>query len=91
MRGQPSGTVVKFAHSTLAYQGLPVRVLGADPCTDCQAMLWQASHIQNRRRWAQMLAQGQSYSAKRGRLAADVSSGLIFLNQKKERRKERKI
>ena len=30
-----------------------------------------------------MLAQGQSSSAKRGELAADVSSGLIFLKKKK--------
>ena len=35
-----------------------------------------------------MLAQGQSTSAKkRGGLAADVSSGLIFLKRKKERKK----
>ena len=32
---------------------------------------------------AQMLAQGQSYSAKRGGLAADASSGLIFLKKKR--------
>ena len=32
-----------------------------------------------------MLAQGQSSSAKRGGLAADVSSGLIFLKKKKTR------
>ena len=32
-----------------------------------------------------MLAQGQSSSAKRGGLAADVSSGLIFLKKKKEK------
>ena len=31
-----------------------------------------------------MLAQGQSSSAKRGGLAADVSSGLIFLKKKKK-------
>ena len=31
-----------------------------------------------------MIAQGQSSSAKRGGLAADVSSGLIFLKKKKE-------
>ena len=30
-----------------------------------------------------MLAQGQSSSVKRGRLEADVSSGLIFLKKKK--------
>ena len=31
-----------------------------------------------------MLAQGQSSSAKRGGLAADVISGLIFLKKKKK-------
>ena len=31
-----------------------------------------------------MLAQGQSSSAKRGGLAVDVSSGLIFLGKKKK-------
>ena len=36
-----------------------------------------------------MLAQGQSSSAKRGGLAV-ISSGLIFLTIKKERKKERK-
>ena len=35
-----------------------------------------------------MLAQGQSSLAKRGELAADVSSGIIFL--KKKRRKKTK-
>ena len=34
-----------------------------------------------------MLAQGQSSSAKRGGLAADVSSGLIFLRKKKKKLK----
>ena len=33
-----------------------------------------------------MLAQGQPSLAKRGGLAADVSSGLIFLKKKKERK-----
>ena len=58
---------------------------GSDPgCgrgTTRQATLWQASHIQSRGRWAQILAQGRSSSVKRGELAV-VSSGLIFLKQK---------
>ena len=78
----PSSAADKFARSALAAWGSPVQILGADLCTACQAMLWQASHIQSRGRWAQMLAQGQSSSAKRGGLAADVSSGLIFLKRK---------
>ena len=35
-----------------------------------------------------MLAQGQSSSAKRGGLAADVRSGLIFLKKKKKEDEE---
>ena len=35
-----------------------------------------------------MLAQGQSSSAKRGGLAADVSSGLIFLKKKNRKEKD---
>ena len=43
-----------------------------------------AFHIQNRGRWAQMLAQGQFSSSKkkRGMLAKDVSSWPIFLTKK---------
>ena len=63
---------------------------GSDPgCghgTAWWAMLWQASHMWGRGGWARMLAQGQSSSAKRGGLVADVSSGLIFLKKKKEKR-----
>ena len=40
-----------------------------------------------------MLPQGQSSSARRGRLATDVSSGLIFLTkkQKKERKQNYRL
>ena len=58
VRGQPSGAAVEFMHSTSAAWGLLLWILGVDLCTACQAMLWQASHIENRGRWAQMLAQG---------------------------------
>ena len=77
--GLPGGTVVNFAHSTSMAWGSAVRILGVDLHTTCQALLWQASHIESKGRWAWMLAQGQSSSAKRGKLAADISSGLIFL------------
>ena len=40
-------------------------------------------HIKSGGGWAGMLAQGQSSSAKRGRLAA-VSSGLIFLKRREK-------
>src|SRR3712207_8110093 len=49
--------------------------------TTWQAILWQASHTESRGRWARVLAQGQSSSASRGGLAADVSSGLIFRSE----------
>ena len=77
--GRPSGTVVNFTHSALAEPGFA----GSDP--GCEHMHRLASHAvagipyKNRGRWARMLAQGQPSSAKRGGLAADVSSGLIFL------------
>ena len=38
----------------------------------------------SRGRWTRMLAQGQSSSAKRGGLAVDISSGVIFLKKKKK-------
>ena len=53
--GRPGGTAVKFACPASAAQGLPGQM---DLCTVYQAMLRQASHIQNRGRRAQMLAQG---------------------------------
>ena len=68
--------------------GLPVRIPGANICTAYQAMLWQVSHIENRGRWAQMLAQSQSPSAKRGGLVANVSSGLIFLKKQTKNGKQ---
>ena len=36
----PGGIAVKFAHSALAAWGSLVRILGADLCSTCQAMLW---------------------------------------------------
>ena len=40
MGSWPGSAVVKFACSTLAARGSPVRILAADLCTACQAMLW---------------------------------------------------
>ncbi|XP_058403315.1 5-phosphohydroxy-L-lysine phospho-lyase isoform X2 [Diceros bicornis minor] len=45
LRGRPCGVVVKFTHSASAARGSQVWIPGADRCTTCQAMLWQASHI----------------------------------------------
>ena len=87
--GWPSGTAVKFARSVSATQGSPVWIRSMDLCTAYQAMLWQASHMENGGRWAQMLAQGQSSSAKRGGLAVDVSSGLRANLPAKKKRTDR--
>ena len=76
--------MVRFTRSASVAWGLPVWMPGADLRTAPQAMLYQASHIQSRGRWARMSAQGQSSSAKRGGLVANVSSGLIFLKKEKE-------
>ena len=75
--GRPSDAVVKFACSALAAQASLVWIPGANLCTTCQAVLWKVSHIQSRGKWARMLAQGQSSSAKRGGLTADVTSVLF--------------
>ena len=40
IEGQPSGTAVKFTHSTSAAQASPVRIPGVDLHAACQAMLW---------------------------------------------------
>ena len=56
---------------------------GCRPDTAWHAMLWEASHVKSRGRWARMLAQGQASSAKRGGLAV-VSSGLKVLKKKKK-------
>ena len=45
----PGGTMVKLAHSSSVAWGSPVQIPGADLCTACQAMLWQVSHIKQRK------------------------------------------
>ena len=81
--GQPGGAVFRFACSASVAWGSLVCIPAGDLHTTCQAMLWQASHIESRGNWAWMLAQGQSSSGKKGGLVADVSSGLILLKKKK--------
>ena len=73
---------MKFARSAPPAPGSPVRIPGAGPSTAWRDTLWQASHLESRGGWARMSAQGQSSSADRGGLAADVRSGLIFLKNK---------
>ena len=83
-RGQPGGTAVKCTCSTLAAQGSPVWILGADMALRGKPCCGRRPTYKRRGRWAQMWAQGQFSSAKREGLAADVSSGLIFLEKKRK-------
>ena len=62
---------------------------GAWACTSLIKLCCGSIHIQNRGRLPQMLAQGQTSSRKKRRLATSVSSGPIFLTEK-ERKKDRK-
>ena len=80
--GWLGSVAVKFLCSALAAHGSQVGIPGVDVRPNHQALLWQASHMWSRGRWARMLAQGQSFSAARGGLAVDVSSGLISLKNK---------
>ena len=86
--GQPGVSVVKFACSSLVAPGLPVPIPGVDLSTACQAMLWQVSHITQRKMGTDVSSGPAFFSKNRRGLAADVSSGLIFL--KKKRKKMRK-
>ena len=52
--GQPGGVVVKFVRSPAEAWGSQVSILAEDIYTTHQAMLWQASHIQNRGSLPQM-------------------------------------
>ena len=81
MWGQPHGLVVKF--SMLSFAGLS-SVPGCERVPFIGGHAVPATHIQNRGRLAQMLGQGQYTQGKRGRLAADVSSGPIFLSKKEK-------
>ena len=75
---RPSGAAVKYAHSALVAQGSPVQIPGAAMAPVIKPCCGRHPTYKSRGRWAQMLAQGQSSSAKRGG-SADVGSGLIFL------------
>ena len=81
--GRPGGKAVKCTHSASAARSSPVRMSGADMVPLGVPCCGRHPTIKSRGRWARMLAQGQSSSAQRGGLAADVSSGLIFLQRKK--------
>ena len=74
--------VVRF--NGLGFEGLGS---GCGPihCLASRAVAGVPHIKKNRGRWEWMLAQGQSSSAKRGGLAVDVSSGLIFLRKKKKK------
>ena len=82
MRGWPHGTAVKFAHFTLVARGSPVRLLGADMVPLGKPCCGRRPTYEVEEDGHGMSAQGQSSSARRGELAADLGSGLIFLQKK---------
>ena len=75
--------MVRCARSTLAARGSPVRIPAVDTAPLGKPCCGRRPTYKGEED-GQMLAQGQSSSAKRGGLAADVSSGLIFLKRKKD-------
>ena len=77
----PSGVVVKFAHSALTAQDSRVQIPGADlHHPSIHAVV--ASHMQNRGRLAQLLAQGQSLSPKKEKKKEKPLSSRIHLKVK---------
>ena len=64
-RGWPNGIMVNSTCSASAARGTLVQILGVGLHAAHQAMLWQASYIQNRGRLAQKLAQGHSSTPKK--------------------------
>ena len=66
MRGRPGGVVVKVTHSASVAWGLGIP--GRRPTHRSSSHAVVASHIQNRGRLAQMLAQGQSSSSKKRKI-----------------------
>ena len=88
LRDQPHGRVVKFARSALAAQGSWVQILGMDPQTAHQDMLWWHPTWKNQNDL--QLGYTTLYSGfggkKRERSAADISSGPIFLTKNKQKK-----
>ena len=85
--GRPGGTAVKFTHSASAAWGSLVQIPGADmallvkPCCGRRPLYKVEEDAHGCKLRASLPQQ------KRGGLAADVSSGLIFLKKKKKERK----
>ena len=80
-RGQPSGAAVWCACSASAAWGSPVWIPGVDTAPLAKPCCGRHPTYKVEEDEAWRLAQGQSSSAKRGGLAADVSSWLIFLQK----------
>ena len=87
LRGWPGGIVVKLVHSASAAQASWVRIPGTDPMPCSSSHAEAASHIQNRGRLAQMLAQQQLPQAKREDWQQMLAQGQSA-SKKRPKRKE---
>ena len=81
-RGWPRGVVVKFTCSALVAQGLSVQIPSLDLHTVHRAVLWWRPTYRVEEDWHRCELKDRLPQAKRGGLAKDVSSGLIFLTKK---------
>ena len=81
--GQPGRIVVKFACSALGAQGLRVQIICVDLHIIHQTILWRHPTYKVEEDWQRYLLSDNLPQAKRGRLAADVSSGPMFLTKEK--------
>ena len=83
MRGQPDGTAVKFVPSTLAAQGSPIWILGLDLALLIKPCCGRRPTYKEREMGMDVSSGPVFLSKRRGGLAVDVSSELMFLEKNK--------
>ena len=87
-RGRTGSAAVKFARYTLAAQGLPVQILGADMTPLGKPCCGRSPTYKEWEEWHGCELRASLPQQKKGGLAADVSSGLIFLKKNKNKNKK---
>ena len=85
MRGWPSGTAIKFASSASAAWGSPVQIPSADLHTTWQKPCCGRHPTYKVEEDGHGCFLRASLPQQKRGLAADISSGLIFLKKKKKR------